>query len=115
MPSTLKQFKKRALAKPDVKSAYDRLAPEFALFDAILTAREAAGLTQADVAARIGTTQSAIARLESRTGGHSPTIATLERYAQALGCTLQVRFVKEPAPSRAHSRAVNSGKRTPRK
>jgi transcriptional regulator with XRE-family HTH domain len=115
MSSTLKQFKKRALATPGVKREYERLAPEFALLDAILAAREAAGLTQADVAKRIGTTQSAIARFESRSGRHSPTIATLERYAQALGYTLQVRFIKEPGPSRSYSRAANSRKRTPHK
>jgi len=65
MSSTLRRFKTRALARPDVKKAYDDVADEFAFIDEILKARAEAGLTQADVAARIGTTQSAIARLES--------------------------------------------------
>ena len=65
MTSTLKQFKARAFARPGVKKAYDDLAEEFAFLDEVLKARAEAGLTQAEVAARVGTTQSAIARLES--------------------------------------------------
>ena len=99
MRKDLKQFKARALARPDVKREYDRLAAEFEFLDEILKARSAAGLTQADVAARIGTTQSAVARLESAIGKHSPSIATLQRYASALGYRLQVRLVKEQGPT----------------
>jgi transcriptional regulator with XRE-family HTH domain len=95
MRKDLKQFKARALARPEVKREYDRLAEEFEFLDEILKARTAAGLTQADVAVRIGTTQSAVARLESPVGKHSPSIATLQRYASALGFRLQVRLVKE--------------------
>src|SRR6266498_565798 len=94
MRKSLKQFKSRALARPDVRREYDRIAEEFEFLDEILKARAAAGLTQADVAARIGTTQSAVARLESAVGRHSPSIATLRRYASALGYILQVRLVK---------------------
>ncbi len=94
MRKSLKQFKSRALARPDVRREYDRIAEEFEFLDEILKARAAAGLTQADVAARIGTTQSAVARLESAVGRHSPSIATLRRYASALGYKLQVRLVK---------------------
>ena len=95
MRSALKDFKARALARPDVRRVYDGLAQEFELLDEILQARAAAGLTQAEVAARIGTTQSAVARLESAIGRHSPSITTLQRYASALGYRLQVRLVKE--------------------
>jgi transcriptional regulator with XRE-family HTH domain len=94
MRTSLREFRARALARPDVKREYDRLAGEFEFLDEILRARAAAGLTQAEVAARIGTTQSAVARLESSVRGHSPSIATLQRYASALGCKLQVRLVK---------------------
>ena len=94
MRSSLKQFKSRALARSDVRREYDRIAEEFEFLDEILKARAAAGLSQADVAARIGTTQSAVARLESVGGKHSPSIATLQRYASALGYRLQVRLVK---------------------
>ena len=99
MRGTLKAFRARALAAPDVKREYDRLAGEFEFLDEMLRARAAAGLTQAEVAARIGTTQSAVARLESPAARHSPSIATLRSYASALGCTLQVRLVKEPGPA----------------
>jgi transcriptional regulator with XRE-family HTH domain len=94
MSSTLKQFKERALARPGVKKAYDELDDEFAFLDEVLKARAEAGLTQAEVAARIGTTQSAVARLESAESRHSPSIATLQRYAKALGYKLQIRLVK---------------------
>lgn len=94
MNRDLKQFKARALARADVRNEYEKLSEEFEFLDEILKARSAAGLTQADIAARIGTTQSAIARLESAAGRHSPSIATLQRYASALGYRLQVRLVK---------------------
>lgn len=95
MRKTLKDFKTRALARPDVRREYDRLTDEFAFLDEILKARAETGLSQAEVAVRIGTTQSAIARLESAGSGHSPSITTLQRYASALGYKLQVRLVKD--------------------
>jgi transcriptional regulator with XRE-family HTH domain len=95
MASSLKQFKTRALARTDVKKAYDELAEEFAFFDEVLKARAESGLTQAEVAARVGTTQSAIARLESAEPKHSPSIATLQKYAKALGYKVEVRLVKD--------------------
>jgi transcriptional regulator with XRE-family HTH domain len=94
MKKDLRHFKARALARREVRREYDRLAEEFEFLDEILKARAAAGLTQADVAARIGTTQSAVARLESPAGKHSPSLATLQRYASALGYRLQLRLVK---------------------
>lgn len=96
MANTLREFKIRALSRDDVKRAYDELAEEFAFLDEIFRARAESGLTQAEVAARAGTTQSAIARLESGSRKHSPSIATLQRYADALGYRLEVRFVKQP-------------------
>lgn len=95
MRNSLKRFKARALARPEVRREYDTLSEEFALLDEILKARTEAGLTQAELADRIGTTQSAVARLESAIGKHSPSLATLKRYASALGYRLQVRLVKE--------------------
>jgi len=104
MASSLKQFKTRALARTGVKKAYDELAEEFAFFDEVLKARAESGLTQAEVAARMGTTQSAIARLESAEPKHSPSIATLQKYAKALGCKVEVRFIKDERCLTAHSR-----------
>jgi len=107
MTSTLKRFKARALARPGVKKAYDELDEEFAFLDEVLKARAEAGLTQAEVAARIGTTQSAVARLESAESRHSPSIATLQRYAKALGYKVQIRLVKRKRPA-AGSRVRSS-------
>ena len=95
MRNTLKDFKARALARPNVSREYEGLKEEFEILDEILKARAAAGLTQAELAARIGTTQSAVARLETAIGKHSPSIGTLKRYASALGYRLQVRLVKK--------------------
>jgi transcriptional regulator with XRE-family HTH domain len=95
MARTLKQFKARALARPGVRKAYDDLAEEFAVIDEVLKARAESGLSQAQVAARAGTTQSAIARLESAALKHSPSIATLRRYANALGYKLEIRLTKQ--------------------
>ncbi len=93
--STLKRFKARALARPEVRKAYDDIEGEFAFLDEVLKARASSGLTQAEVAARVGTTQSAIARLESSALKHSPSIATLQRYARAMGYKVEIRLVKE--------------------
>jgi len=93
---THKELKNRALERPDVKTEYDQLEDEFAFLDQFLKARSATGITQAEVAKRIGTTQSAIARLETGGGKHSPSLATLQKYAQALGYRLQLRLVKCP-------------------
>jgi transcriptional regulator with XRE-family HTH domain len=90
---THKQLKARALKRTDVKAEYDRLDEEFSLLDEFLKARVSAGLTQAELAERIGTTQSAIARLESGRGSHSPSLATLQKYARALGCRLELRLI----------------------
>jgi transcriptional regulator with XRE-family HTH domain len=90
-----KNLKARALNRADVKAEYDRLEEEFTFLDQFLKARSAAGLTQTEVAERIGTTQSAIARLESSRGKHLPSLATLQRYAQALGCRVELRLVKK--------------------
>lgn len=107
MASSLKTFKTRAMARPGVKIAYEEIAEEFDFLEEVLKARADAGLTQAEVADRVGTTQSAIARLESAGTKHSPSIATLQRYAKALGCKVQIRLVKEP-PSKVGRRALKS-------
>lgn len=88
-------LKARALERPGVKAEYDRLAEEFAFLDQFLAARAEAGLSQAQLAERIGTTQSAIARLESGAGRHQPSLGTLRKYARAVGCRLELRLVKE--------------------
>jgi len=85
----------KMLSDPAVKAAYDDLEDEFALFDEVLKARKRTGLTQAEIAARMGTKAPAVARLESGGGSkrHSPSIATLRRYAEAVGCKLKIELV----------------------
>lgn len=74
----------------DYRKAYESLQPEFDLARAMIRARTRAGLTQADLARKISTTQSTIARLES--GRSLPATRTLQRYAEATGCRLVIRF-----------------------
>ncbi len=109
---THKELKTRALERADVKTEYDRLDEEFRFLDEFLKARAAAGVTQAEVAERIGTTQSAVARLESGRGKHSPSIATLEKYAHALGCRLELRLVNEMVSRKVEDQTTRSVGRT---
>jgi transcriptional regulator with XRE-family HTH domain len=74
-------MKKKMLADPQVREAYAALDEEFGLARELIAARVRAGLTQAELAERMGTTQSAIARLES--GARLPSVKTLLRFAKA--------------------------------
>ena len=87
----LKWMKNKAYRK-----AHEELAPEFALARAVIQARVTAGLTQEQLAERMNTTQSVIARLES--GRTRPSTQTLERLAAATGTRLQISF--EPPSAR---------------
>lgn len=85
---THEQLVKKLLERPGVKTEVERLErEEGALLDALLKARQEAGLTQAQVAERMGTQAPAVARLERAlaTGKHSPSVATLRRYVKACG------------------------------
>ena len=114
MERTLKRFKARVLAKPEVRKAYEQLADEFAFLDEVLKARTASGLTQAEVASLVGTTQSAIARLESPTSSHSPSVGTLQKYARALGFKVEIRLVPDTGLTRRSSgRAKSVARRSP--
>lgn len=93
------KFVKKALSKNSVKKAYDELHDEFTLLTKIISLREKLGMTQEQVAEAMGTSTSVVGRLE--TGGgknnyHSPTLATLRRYAHALNYDLQLHFVPRP-------------------
>jgi transcriptional regulator with XRE-family HTH domain len=89
------ELKKRALADPQVKQAYDELAEEFVLLEELIKARKAAGLTQADIAKAMHTSQSYVGRLECSGGSnrHSPSLMTLRRYAKAANCRLAIRLI----------------------
>jgi transcriptional regulator with XRE-family HTH domain len=92
---THKELVKKMLKQPAVKAEYDAQAEEFALLDELLKARQRVGLTQAEVAARMGTKAPAVARLEAGGGSrqHSPSVSTLRKYAEAVGCRLEIRLL----------------------
>ena len=89
-----KDFLAKAKAREGFAEAYDAVALEYQLTNQMLKARSRAGLTQDAVAERMGTTKSAVSRLESA-GKHAPSLATLKRYAEAVGCELQVKLVPQ--------------------
>jgi len=93
--ATYKELRERALCNPEVRAEYERLnREELALLDVMLAARRDAGLSQADVAERMGTKAPAVTRLERAlaTGQHSPSIDTLRKYAAACGKKLVISF-----------------------
>ena len=90
MTLSFDDLKTRLLANPEVKAEYDALAPEFEIAVELLRARLRAGLSQAELAARMGTGQSTIARLES--GQSLPSAKTLLRLAAATGSRLHLKL-----------------------
>ena len=74
--------------EPGYREAYDALEEEFAIMEALMKARAEAGLSQAEIAERMNTTQSAVARLEAR--GHQASLRTLRSYAAAVGRRLRI-------------------------
>lgn len=96
VPHNHKAFLEKASARKGFAEAYKALELEYQVADQMLKARSRAGLTQDAVAEKMGTTKSAISRLESA-GKHAPSLATLKRYARAVGCELQVKLVPKKA------------------
>jgi len=88
-----KQFKKKLLKDQEIKRAYEKLGPEFALIKMIIRKRIEKGLTQKELARKIGTKQSAVSRLES--GTYNPTISFLEKVAEALDARLKISLSKK--------------------
>ena len=91
MTVAIDKLHKRWSKDPAYRQAYEELGLEFELAQQLIKARLRARLTQAEVAERMGTTQSVVARIES--GKTKPSISTLERYASATGCKLRVSLV----------------------
>ena len=88
------------LRNPKYRKAYGALEEEFALASSLIDARSRAGLTQQQLARKMGTTQPVVARLES--GRSKPSMRTLERLAEATGLRLLVTFAprSEPHPAK---------------
>ncbi len=96
VPHVHRAFLEKARERKGFTEAYQALELEYQVASQMLKARSRAGLTQDAVAVRMGTTKSAISRLESA-GKHAPSLATLKRYARAVGCELRVRLVPQKA------------------
>jgi transcriptional regulator with XRE-family HTH domain len=96
-----KSLHRKWMENPKYKAEYDALSEEFALIGALIEARQKAGLTQAQLASRMKTTQAAIARLES--GRVLPSTRTLQKFAEATGTVLKISF---------QPRSGSSGRRT---
>ena len=94
MRPTFEDFKAKALEKDEVRKEYDRLEIEFELKLKLIKIRKAANLTQEEMASRMNTSKSNISRLESLNSKISPTISTLNAYANAAGYRLDVNFVQ---------------------
>ena len=94
---THEELKAKALASPNVKAEYDALAPEFNLLREMLLARKSAGLSQAEIAIKMGTKAPAITRLESSltSGNHSPSLATIKKYAEAVNCHVEIKLTRK--------------------
>lgn len=87
----LADLKKRWMRDPEFRKEYEKADEEFAVIEALIRARTKARLSQSELARRIGTTQSAVARLEG--GGVSPSLSTLRKYAEATGTKLRVSLI----------------------
>ncbi|MEQ1694948.1 MAG: helix-turn-helix transcriptional regulator [Hyphomicrobiaceae bacterium] len=95
----IKDLHKKWLRDDDYRREYDALEEEFALASELISARSRAGLTQEELAEKMDTSQSAIARMES--GRTIPSGSTLKRFARATGTRLRITFEPEKSPKRA--------------
>jgi DNA-binding XRE family transcriptional regulator len=89
---TLKQFRQKALKKPGVREEYEALGPAYEMKRQMIAMRKAAGLSQEQMADRLGTQKSNISRLESLNSDVSPRLSTVEQYARALGYRVRIDF-----------------------
>jgi DNA-binding XRE family transcriptional regulator len=100
-------FLKKALKRKEFRKSYEGLEEEYRLAREMLVARSRLGLTQEEVAGLMGTTKSAVSRLES-TGKHAPSLTTLKKYAQAVGCRLEIKLIPD---ARKAKRPIGFGKK----
>jgi len=100
-----KAFLKNAQKREGFSKAYNALEEEYTLVREMLSARSKSGLTQEAVAELMGTTKSAVSRLESA-GKHAPSLTTLKKYAQAVGCDLKIKFMPKSGSVKNETRGV---------
>ena len=89
-----KAFLRKAKMRSGFQEAYQALAVEYEVANEMLAARARAGLTQEAVANRMGTSKSTVSRLESA-GKHAPSLASLKKYAEAVGCRIEIRLIPQ--------------------
>lgn len=94
MTMNMNELKKDLLKRADVRAEYDALAEEFSIAEALIRARSEADMTQAQVAAKMQTSQSYVAKLEG--GQVSPSMKALQRYAEATGARLKISLEHLP-------------------
>lgn len=101
--ASYRRWKESLAADPEYRQVYEEEAAKSELWLQLIEARQAAGLTQAELAKRLGVTQSQVARIEKR-GYDAYTLTTLRRYVQALGegfsLEVQVHQPREQTPER---------------
>ena len=83
-----KKFFDKAMKDPEIKAEYDRLGPEYEIIEAIIRKRAETGMSQKQLAEKMGTKQSALSRLES--GNYNPSLAFLKKVATALETTVHI-------------------------
>ena len=89
---TFASFKEKALAAPEIKAEYVKLAPAYQLRKNLIAIRQQAGLTQEELAEILHTKKSNISRLENVNNTTSPKLSTIENYAKAVGYKLNISF-----------------------
>lgn len=105
VPHDHEAFLKKAAKRKEFSKAYEDLEEEYQLTREMLAARVKFGLTQEAVAELMGTTKSAVSRLESA-GKHAPSLTTLKKYARAVGCRLEIKLVPNTSATRRSTRAA---------
>ena len=109
VPHDHEAFLKNAQRREGFRKAYEDPKEEYSLVREMLAARSKSGLTQEAVADLMGTTKSAVSRLES-TGKHAPSLTTLKKYAQAVGCYLEVKLVPKSRPTKRLTRRTRKAR-----
>jgi DNA-binding XRE family transcriptional regulator len=105
VPHDQKAFLEKAMKRKGFKEAYQELEEEYVLVRELLAARARAGLTQEEVAELMGTTKSAVSRLEAA-GKHAPSVTTLKKYAHAVGCQLEIKLMPDARPTKRSTRTA---------
>ena len=90
---TYKQLKKELLRDKGIKKAYEKLGSEFAVIEMIIKRRIEKGLSQRELAKKIGTKQSAISRLES--GTYNPSLSFLQKVGEALDAKVKISLIEK--------------------